>query len=142
MSGTAVEPAKELIRMPGESPFAESFTLARLQGELKRSERAYLEFHRNDSMSVGLYLLPAGRVDPQKPHTEDEMYLIIKGRAQLMIDGRDYVVEPGSIHFVKAGIEHRFHEIAEDLSALVFFAPAEYSQAEPTVASTRETCTC
>jgi len=33
--------------------------------------------------------------------------------------------------FVQANIEHRFHTITEDLTILVFFAPAEYSQAEP-----------
>ena len=142
MSGADVEAAKEVVSVPVESPFAKSLTLARLQGELKRSERSYLEFHRNDSMSVGLYVLPEGGFDPQIPHTEDEMYFIVAGRAKLMIDGRDYVAEPGSIHFVKAGIEHRFHEIEEDLSALVFFAPAEYSREEPTITNTRETCTC
>jgi hypothetical protein len=31
--------------------------------------------------------------------------------------------------FVKAGVEHRFHNITEDLTTLVFFAPAEYTLA-------------
>ncbi len=30
-----------------------------------------------------------------------------------------------TIIFVKAGVEHRFHTITENLSLLVFFAPAE-----------------
>jgi quercetin dioxygenase-like cupin family protein len=36
-------------------------------------------------------------------------------------------VAPGSLVFVAANVEHRFHTITEDLSILVFFAPAEYA---------------
>lgn len=38
---------------------------------------------------------------------------------------KTYAVEPGSLIFVAANIEHRFHTITEDLTVLVFFAPAE-----------------
>jgi hypothetical protein len=31
---------------------------------------------------------------------------------------------------VAAGVEHRFHSIVEELTVLVFFAPAEYSLAK------------
>jgi hypothetical protein len=41
----------------------------------------------------------------------------------------DREVGPGAVIFVKAGDEHRFHSISEDLTLLVFFAPAEYSAA-------------
>ena len=76
-------------------------------------------------MSLGLYVLPAGGVDPQKPHAEDEVYYVVSGRGSIRVDAEDHQVEPGSIVFVKAGAEHRFHSIAEDLTLLVFFAPAE-----------------
>jgi hypothetical protein len=33
--------------------------------------------------------------------------------------------------YVAAGVDHRFHDIAEDLALLVFFAPAEYSRSQP-----------
>ena len=54
-----------------------TFTLPSLAREATRAEsgRLYLEFLRVSSMSAGLYVLPAGGVDPQKPHMEDEMYL-------------------------------------------------------------------
>jgi len=32
-------------------------------------------------MSAGLYVLPVGATDPQRPHHEDEMYYVIRGRA-------------------------------------------------------------
>ena len=36
----------------------------------------YLEFLRAPSMSAGIYTLPAGGVDRQQPHTEDEVYYV------------------------------------------------------------------
>jgi mannose-6-phosphate isomerase-like protein (cupin superfamily) len=80
-------------------------------------------------MSVGLYVLPAGGVDGQKPHTEDEVYYVLSGRGTIMVGGEDRPVRAGSTVFVGANVEHRFHSIEEELVLLVFFAPAEYSQA-------------
>jgi mannose-6-phosphate isomerase-like protein (cupin superfamily) len=93
------------------------------------SGRAYLEFLRVPSLSLGIYSLPAGSIDSQQPHTEDEIYLISSGRGSIQIGTEDHLVQPGSLVYVPAGVEHRFHSIAEDLTTLVFFAPAEYTQA-------------
>jgi hypothetical protein len=37
-------------------------------------------------------------------------------------------VQPGSVIFVAANDVHVFHDITEDLTLLVFFAPAQYSR--------------
>jgi mannose-6-phosphate isomerase-like protein (cupin superfamily) len=74
-------------------------------------------------------MLSAGAVDQQKPHTEDEVYYIVSGRATIQVDKESRPVEAGSVVFVQANVEHRFHTITENLTILVFFAPAEYSQA-------------
>jgi mannose-6-phosphate isomerase-like protein (cupin superfamily) len=87
--------------------------------------RLYLEFLRVPSMSMGLYVLKAGAVDPQKPHNEDEVYYILSGHGMIYVAGEDRAVQTGSIVFVKAHDEHRFHSITQDLQILVFFAPAE-----------------
>ncbi len=55
------------------------------------------------------------------------MYYIVQGRAQIQVGEEDMFVEPGSLVFVAANVDHRFHTIIEDLMVLVFFAPAEYS---------------
>ena len=89
------------------------------------SGRLYLEFLRTGSMSLGLYTLPTGGEDPQSPHGEDEVYVVTAGRARLRVGEEDVAVEPGSIVFVPALVPHRFHSIESELSALVFFAPAE-----------------
>jgi quercetin dioxygenase-like cupin family protein len=36
-------------------------------------------------------------------------------------------VQTGSIVYVAKNVEHRFHSIEEELTVLVFFTPAEYS---------------
>jgi mannose-6-phosphate isomerase-like protein (cupin superfamily) len=101
------------------------FEVAQLLAERQRAQRAYLEFLRVPSMSLGIYSLPAGGVDPQKPHREDEVYYVLQGRAKIRVGEEDRAVEPGSVIFVAADAEHRFYSITEDLTLLVFFAPAE-----------------
>jgi mannose-6-phosphate isomerase-like protein (cupin superfamily) len=90
-----------------------------------RTGELYLEFLRRDSMSCGLYVLEPGADDPQEPHQEDEVYVVLEGRAQLMVAGQDHPVGPGSLLVVARTVPHRFHDITERLSVLVFFAPAE-----------------
>jgi mannose-6-phosphate isomerase-like protein (cupin superfamily) len=76
---------------------------------------------------MGLYVLPAGGVDPQSPHTEDEIYYVVSGKAQIKVADEDRVVQAGSVVYVAKNVEHRFHSIEEELTVIVFFAPAEYS---------------
>jgi quercetin dioxygenase-like cupin family protein len=107
----------------------DAIELEQLLAERRQSQKAYLEFLRVPALSAGLYVLPAGAADPQQPHSEDEVYYIVNGRAQILVAGESRPVRPGSIIYVRANDEHRFHDITEDLSILVFFAPAEYTLA-------------
>ena len=93
----------------------------------KRAEsgKLYREFLRMPSMSAGLYVLPVGATDPQRPHHEDEMYYVVRGKGRFQAGGEDREVSAGSVLFVAAEVEHRFYDIAEELAVLVFFAPAE-----------------
>ena len=101
------------------------FDIAQLERSRKKIANSYLEFLRVSSLSAGVYVLAAGSTDAQKPHREDEMYYVVRGRARMRIGGEDQVVAAGSIIFVAANIQHSFYEIAEELVVLVFFAPAE-----------------
>ena len=89
------------------------------------SGKLYREFLRVPSMSAGLYVLSPGATDPQKPHHEDEMYYVIRGRARFKAGTEDREVSAGSMIFVAAEVEHRFYDITDELAVLVFFAPAE-----------------
>ena len=85
-------------------------------------------------LSLGTYSIPAGGVDDQTPHTEDEIYVVSRGRARLLAGqpGAETAVAvgPGSVAYVPAGEPHRFVDIAEDLAILVFFAPPYRSRAQ------------
>jgi quercetin dioxygenase-like cupin family protein len=101
--------------------------MPRIIEEAQTSGRAYTEFMRYPSLSLGLYRLAAGSIDGQSPHGEDEVYYVLSGRAQILVGGESRAVGPGSVVFVATGVEHRFHDISEDINLLVFFAPAEGS---------------
>lgn len=103
----------------------QAFDIIELISQQKQQDKLYLECLRVPSLSVGVYTLAAGDQDPQQPHSEDEVYYVVSGKARIQVGEEDQAVEAGSIIFVAAQVEHRFHSITEDLSVLVFFAPAE-----------------
>lgn len=100
-------------------------SIAEIESERARSGKAYREFLRVPAMSAGLYVLPAGGTDLQRPHHEDEIYYVMRGGARFLAGNEDREVAAGSVMFVAANVEHRFYDIAEELAVLVFFAPAE-----------------
>jgi mannose-6-phosphate isomerase-like protein (cupin superfamily) len=102
-----------------------AYQLNELQQERNQTAKLYLEFLRVPSLSAGLYELATGSEDLQQPHSEDELYYVANGQAIIRVDGEDQAVSPGSIIYVPANVEHKFHTITADLSLLVFFAPAE-----------------
>jgi quercetin dioxygenase-like cupin family protein len=53
------------------------------------------------------------------------MYYVVRGRARFRAGDEDREISAGSVLFVAAEVEHRFHDVAEELAVLVFFAPAE-----------------
>jgi mannose-6-phosphate isomerase-like protein (cupin superfamily) len=99
-----------------------------LETKREQSGKPYLEFLREPAISAGLYTLPVGGTDLQKPHTEDEVYIVLEGLARIQIGDQDYPVKTGETIFVPALKEHRFHSILEELRVIVVFAPAEYSR--------------
>jgi mannose-6-phosphate isomerase-like protein (cupin superfamily) len=99
--------------------------VAKIDQQRKNSGKLYCEFLRFPAMSAGIYTLQPGSQDPQKPHQQDELYYIVRGRGRFSVDQEDRDVEAGSVIFVAAGVEHRFHDITEELVVLVVFAPAE-----------------
>jgi mannose-6-phosphate isomerase-like protein (cupin superfamily) len=106
------------------------FQLPDLKARQQANGKQWLEFIRHESLSAGLYVIPAGGVDPQQPHTEDEMYYVISGRGKFFCGGQEADVTAGTTLFVAKGVEHRFHDIAEELVIMVFFAPPEGSQSQ------------
>jgi mannose-6-phosphate isomerase-like protein (cupin superfamily) len=101
------------------------FRLDDLDAEREAHEGAYLQFLRERNMSAGLYALPAGGTDGQGPHKQDEIYLVVSGRASITVGEETSTVARGSVVYVPAGVPHKFHHITEDLRVLVVFSPPE-----------------
>ncbi len=83
----------------------------------------YIDFLASNELSVGLAIWPVGATDRQQPHREDEVYYVISGRGVIRVSHEDQELKAGTLVFVGAGVEHRFHDIEEDLRVLVFWAP-------------------
>jgi mannose-6-phosphate isomerase-like protein (cupin superfamily) len=101
------------------------FDLPTISAERAHAGKLYQEFLRVPALSVGVYVLAAGEADPQKPHKQDEVYYVVRGRGRMRVGSEEQVVKAGSVIFVAARVEHCFFDISEELEALVFFAPAE-----------------
>lgn len=93
-----------------------------------RGIEPWIEFQRSTDLSTGLYVLEAGAVDEQEPHTEDEIYVCVAGRSRFVTPSGECDVAPGSVIFVPAHEEHRFVDITETLRLVVVFGPAEGSR--------------
>ncbi len=88
----------------------------------------YREHLRVADLSVGTYCIPVGGKDGQQPHTEDEIYVVVRGHGRLCTDSGEVDVGPGSVIYVPAEERHQFTDVSEDLSIVVVFAPAERSR--------------
>jgi mannose-6-phosphate isomerase-like protein (cupin superfamily) len=106
----------------------DAWELDELDAARAASGRLYHEFISVPDQSGGLYVLDAGATDPQSPHTEDELYIVMSGRANVRVGDEVRTIKTGSVVFVGAGVEHRFHDIEERLVLLVMFGPAEYAR--------------
>ena len=104
-----------------------AYELPQLIARQADGDRLYLEFLKVPDLSMGLYVLPVGGMDPQAPHTGDEVYYVVSGQASITVAQEERPVQAGSIVYVPKNVEHRFHAITEELRVIVFFAPAEYS---------------
>src|SRR5918993_3345119 len=107
----------------------DAYTLAELGARRAARGAPYLEFLAVPDLSAGLYVLDAGAVDRQQPHTEDEVYVIVAGRSRFTAGDETREVGPGDMLFVPASVPHRFHDIVETLRLIVVFGPAEGSRA-------------
>jgi quercetin dioxygenase-like cupin family protein len=106
----------------------DAWELTDLEAARAAAGRRYHEFISVPDLSGGLYVLETGATDPQSPHAEDELYVVMSGKAMVFVGGETRPIVAGSVIFVAAGVEHRFLDIEERLVLLVVFGPAEYSR--------------
>jgi mannose-6-phosphate isomerase-like protein (cupin superfamily) len=118
LHGSAQEEAQEAPKAQ------EAFHLAALLERMDETKRPWHGFLDRRDLSVGIYRLAAGAKDDQTPHEHDEVYYVVEGRGTLTAGEEELACEPGSIVYVAKKVPHRFHDITEDLTVLVFFAKA------------------
>lgn len=63
----------------------------------------------------------SGGTDYQKPHEQDEFYIIASGTADLIIENERFECNPGDALFVQKGAAHRFENNSEDFATWVIF---------------------
>lgn len=97
------------------------FTVAEGLNRLPTPEgKRFVELFAHGTLTVELYA-PRG-IDPQTPHSRDEVYVIVSGTGTFRhAHDEDVKFGPGDVLFVAAGVEHRFKEFSDDFAAWVFF---------------------
>ena len=98
------------------------FELAQLATRLEKEGGYFLDFLKVRNLEAGIIVLHPNEVDTQEPHSDDELYYVIKGNAWMEIGKKKIHVKEGSIIFVPAGLEHRFYGNVVDLVVLYMFA--------------------
>jgi len=90
--------------------------LVRLPGP--KGER-FASVFQHGSLLVEIYA-PRG-IDPQKPHTRDEIYFVATGSGDYVCGEGRQRFGPTDILFAAAGVEHRFENFTDDLTLWVLF---------------------
>ena len=71
------------------------------------------------SMELRYYQPP--QPDPQTPHNQDEIYVVVAGRATFICNDGRHACEPGDVLFAGAGALHRFEDTSTDFAVWVVF---------------------
>lgn len=79
----------------------------------------FITLLRHGSMSVE-YFMPKD-IDTQKPHRQDELYVIAAGETDFDRNGELLHCSKGDVLFVPAGMEHRFKNFSPDFATWVIF---------------------
>ena len=87
----------------------DAFVAKELFDRLDPGGHDYVEFFRSSTLSLSVAHWPVGSVDNQEPHTEDEVYYVVSGRARLSVADEEAAVE--------------------DLAVVVFWAPPRHTNA-------------
>jgi len=127
MSAARGRDRRAMAQMLPSSPM-KAWELDHVKGIRAAAGRPYHEFLSVPDLSAGLYVLEVGAPDLQQPHTEDELYVVMEGRARVTVGQEVREVSAGSLVFVAATEPHHFHDIVERLVLVVAFGPAEGSR--------------
>lgn len=86
---------------------------------LKEENQLFKKLFSHGSLAVEIY--KPDKVDLQKPHGRDEIYVIASGSGCFVNGDSREPFEAGEVLFVPAGVVHYFEDFTEDFSTWVFF---------------------
>lgn len=86
------------------------------------ADQAYGVLLSRGTLELGFYKPDA--IDPQEPHTQDEIYVVQSGSGYFVLGDERKPFAQGEALFVPAGAVHRFEEFSDDFAAwVVFYGP-------------------
>ena len=104
---------------PGHVALAQA--VAALAGQVSGG-KPFAQMITRGTLRVGLYA-PRGK-DPQQPHDQDEVYVVMSGRGTFRNGPVSHPFQPGDVLFVPAGVRHLFEDFSDDLYVwVVFYGP-------------------
>jgi mannose-6-phosphate isomerase-like protein (cupin superfamily) len=109
--------------MKSKTPCSRSTVVDALLGLPGPEGQRFATVFQHGSLLVEIYA-PRG-LDPQKPHTRDEVYFVATGNGEYVCGENRQTFGPTDLLFAAAGVEHRFENFSNDLTLWVVFYGAE-----------------
>jgi mannose-6-phosphate isomerase-like protein (cupin superfamily) len=97
----------------------ERLTPANALAALPATGKEFVLLFKHGTLEVEFYR-PVG-TDRQKPHTRDEVYVVVSGSGTFVCGESRQPFETGEVLFAAAGVEHRFEDFTPDFATWVFF---------------------
>ena len=99
-----------------------------IQQLAKQKEERFTVLLEHGTMRIEYYA--PKDVDPQMPHSQDEIYVIASGYAKFFRDGERVQCKPGDVLFVPAKMVHCFENFSDDFATWVIFYGKEGGEAK------------
>src|SRR5580765_2768926 len=97
---------------------SERLTADNARAALRKAGAEFVQLFRHGTLEVEWYEPKV--VDRQKPHTRDEVYVVVAGSGSFVCGSQRQPFQAGEVLFAPAGVEHRFEEFTADFAAWVF----------------------
>ncbi len=75
------------------------------------------------AMQLSLVDLAAGSVVAEHAHANEQVGMVVKGRAVFVIGGEERTLGPGDFYLIPGGVMHRVTALDEPVQALDIFTP-------------------
>lgn len=82
----------------------------------------YAEIYKRGTLGLEIY--SPRQIDPQHPHGQDELYIVVQGEGDFLLEDERVRFAAGDALFAPAGSIHHFENFSDDLAVwVVFYGP-------------------